>query len=154
MTVHNESYEPTKNSISAATTNRLPSKIEETPGTSISPVVYASFAPTELPQPEGFASIDDHIRQQEEDPFRRAALKEARKEMSGYLYPEGNSIASLRMGKGWSQHQLAEAMNTSQPQIARIESGRLDPQLSTLIKLSEALGVGIGGICQILGAEK
>lgn len=35
--------------------------------------------------------------------------------------------------------QLAERLQTSQPQVAKIESGKVDPQYSTLVKLGAAL---------------
>ncbi len=51
-------------------------------------------------------------------------------------------ILRLRQIRGWTQTQLAEALNTKQSVIARLESGSHRPSLSTLDK-----------ICQVLGAR-
>lgn len=51
-------------------------------------------------------------------------------------------ILRLRQAQGWTQVQLAEALNTKQSVVARLESGSHRPSLSTLDK-----------ICQVLGAR-
>lgn len=61
------------------------------------------------------------------------------------------SMRSLRQKKGLSQTVLASIVGTSQPQIAKIESGRQDPQLSTILKLTEALSVDANTMCAALG---
>lgn len=78
----------------------------------------------------------------ERDPVKRAALARARQRIAGAL-SEGTefSLAKLRLQAGLSQAQLASMMNTQQPAIARLEKGETDPTLSTIHKLSEALGV-------------
>lgn len=48
-------------------------------------------------------------------------------------------IEQLRRQRRITQTQLAEACGTSQQQIAKIESGLVDPRLSTLRKLARAL---------------
>ena len=49
-------------------------------------------------------------------------------------------IIEKRLEKGLTQKQLAEKMGTMQPALARFESGRYNPSLAFLKKLSEALG--------------
>jgi transcriptional regulator with XRE-family HTH domain len=49
-------------------------------------------------------------------------------------------IALTRKLKGITQTQLAFACETTQQQIAKIESGVVDPRLSTLRKIAQALG--------------
>ena len=49
-------------------------------------------------------------------------------------------IAKFRKEKGITQAQLAELIGTSQQQIAKIERGVVDPRLSTLRRIAEALG--------------
>ncbi len=56
----------------------------------------------------------------------------------------GEAIRSARRGAGLSQEALAEQMGTSQPQIARLEGGRISPNLETLAKVVEATGAQIG----------
>jgi len=49
-------------------------------------------------------------------------------------------IIRLRKNKGWTQKELAERANTSQPAIARLESGNYqNVSLSFLRKLGDAL---------------
>ena len=51
-------------------------------------------------------------------------------------------VLLLRQARGWTQAQLAQALNTKQSVVARLESGSHRPSLSTLDK-----------ICQVLGAR-
>jgi transcriptional regulator with XRE-family HTH domain len=48
-------------------------------------------------------------------------------------------ISQIRKAKDITQKTLAELVGTTQQQIAKIESGTVDPQLSTLKRISEAL---------------
>jgi transcriptional regulator with XRE-family HTH domain len=50
-------------------------------------------------------------------------------------------IRELREAKGLSQTQLAEMIETKQPSIARIESGRALPRLDVLQRIATALGM-------------
>jgi transcriptional regulator with XRE-family HTH domain len=49
-------------------------------------------------------------------------------------------IAQLRKAKGMTQKDLAELCATTQQQIAKIETGTVDPQLSTIKRIAGALG--------------
>ena len=49
-------------------------------------------------------------------------------------------VLGLRQARDWTQAQLAEALNTSQSVVARLESGSHRPSLSTLDKICRALG--------------
>ena len=51
-------------------------------------------------------------------------------------------VLRLRQARGWTQAQLAEALDTTQSVVARLESGAHRPSLSTLDK-----------ICQVFGAR-
>ncbi|MCD1294248.1 transcriptional regulator [Methanocella sp. CWC-04] len=53
--------------------------------------------------------------------------------------PTPESIKKRRMKLGLTQSALAEKANVSQPLIARIESGDVDPRLSTLRSIINAL---------------
>jgi len=50
-------------------------------------------------------------------------------------------LARLRARAGLSQAALARLVGTSQPAVARLESGRHDVQLSSLIRYAKALGL-------------
>ena len=104
------------------------------------------LAPAAVPEgvPEGFIDVDDLIGGQEADPAAAEALAQGRRVVSSHYYGAGRpSLASLRLQKGWSQRQLAAQAQTSQPYIARLENGGVDPQLSTLRRIAEALGVPV-----------
>ena len=49
-------------------------------------------------------------------------------------------VARLRILRGLTQEQLAERAGTKQPSIARLESGRMEPSLSFLRRVVEAMG--------------
>lgn len=61
----------------------------------------------------------------------------------GYLTPAtatvGDMIARRRHVLGLTQMELAAQIGVSRPQIANIESGRSDPQVSQLRKYADAL---------------
>lgn len=49
-------------------------------------------------------------------------------------------VACLRIEQGLTQAELAEMIDTKQPSIARLESGKRDPRLSFLRRVAGALG--------------
>ena len=49
-------------------------------------------------------------------------------------------LREARKQRGWSQAQLAAAAGTSQPAIARWESGRVSPRVESLRHVLEAAG--------------
>ena len=49
----------------------------------------------------------------------------------------------LRMSKGYSQKEMAEFVNVTQPTICAYESGRAKPHLNTLKQLARALNVSV-----------
>jgi transcriptional regulator with XRE-family HTH domain len=53
----------------------------------------------------------------------------------------GNRIRELREQKGWFQKDLAQAARLPVRTIGRIERGEVDPRLSTLARLANALGM-------------
>jgi len=50
------------------------------------------------------------------------------------------AVIEARSRAGLTQQQLARKMGTSQPVIARLESGRMPPSLRTLKRLAKATG--------------
>ncbi len=74
--------------------------------------------------------FEDWETEQMRDPEFRAAAEE--------LEP-AYQLARLRIMRGLTQEQLAKRVGTSQPSIARLESGRLEPRLSFLRRVVEAL---------------
>lgn len=57
-------------------------------------------------------------------------------------------IKELRAGHGWSQEALAEKAGLARAYLARLEIGRHDPSLSTLVKLAKALKGKVGELVE------
>ena len=54
-------------------------------------------------------------------------------------YKLATSLIRLRLARGLTQEELAELLNTKQESIARLESGRSLPSLSTVKRIADAL---------------
>lgn len=52
-------------------------------------------------------------------------------------------LAAKRVEMGLSQKFVAALMGTTQPALARLERGEIDPKLSTLERYAEALGLNL-----------
>jgi len=76
-------------------------------------------------------------------PERNAALAEARKRLGQEAAEAPTTLRSLRLLRGLSQKELADLIETSQPQIARLEANTHDPNLKTLRKLAAVLEVDL-----------
>jgi len=101
------------------------------------------------------SSIADVIAKREQNPRRAAALVRARKKFSEYIKDDSAvSLAQLRLSKGMSQQNLADAMGVKQPYIARIERGEDDIKVSTVMSLAKALGESPATVFQILEASR
>jgi transcriptional regulator with XRE-family HTH domain len=57
-------------------------------------------------------------------------------------------LKELRKRRGWSQEKLAHEAGISRTYLARLETARQDPTLSTLEKLAEALGVKVAKLIE------
>ena len=56
-----------------------------------------------------------------------------------YLKKLGQSIAQIREKKKMSQYKLAKEIFTDQSNLARIEDGKVNPTVKTLLKISTVL---------------
>lgn len=56
----------------------------------------------------------------------------------------GDKIKIFRTNKGLSQKEVAVSIGIDQAQYSRIESGKVEPTLSSLEKIADALGVKVG----------
>jgi transcriptional regulator with XRE-family HTH domain len=76
---------------------------------------------------------------------RRMAESGARKgyDEAALSFALAEQVRGIRVDKGLSQADLAEAMGTTQSAIARLEAGGTSPTLPTLRKLADALGVDL-----------
>jgi transcriptional regulator with XRE-family HTH domain len=57
-------------------------------------------------------------------------------------------IKALRERRGLTQEQLAEKAGVGRSHLARLETGKQDPTLSTLEKIATALNVKVGRLLE------
>ncbi|HNC91701.1 MAG TPA: helix-turn-helix transcriptional regulator [Anaerolineales bacterium] len=118
-------------------------------------VIYKEFSapPKPLAMP-GAIDIDDLVAELEsQSPENAEAIAHGRKWVAETFYADRPSVAQLRLKKGWSQAELARRAETSQSYIARLEQGKIDPQISTARKIAAVLGVSIEILADALGSE-
>lgn len=102
----------------------------------------------------GAMDIDDLVAELEgASKENAAAIGEGRKWVAETFYADRPGIAQLRLQRGWSQAELAKRAETSQPYIARLEQGKVDPQMSTAQKIARALDVSIEIFARALSVE-
>ena len=80
--------------------------------------------------------LKEYLDEQLKDPEFREEYEKLRPE-----YEFRSALIGARLQAKLTQAQLAERMGIKQSAIARLESGRQMPTLTTLLKLSEVLGV-------------
>ena len=79
---------------------------------------------------------NDVLQEELQNPEFRRAYEEMEEE-----FAVAKEVIRLRMARGWTQRELAERAHTSQPAIARLESGNYrNVSLSFLRRLGKALG--------------
>ncbi len=55
----------------------------------------------------------------------------------------GQRIVELRTQKGWSQSDLARAVGKDRQAIEKLENGKVNPTLYSLLEIAEALKVSL-----------
>ena len=55
----------------------------------------------------------------------------------------GQRIVELRSQKGWSQSDLARACNKDRQAIEKLENGKVNPTLYSLLEISNALEISL-----------
>jgi putative transcriptional regulator len=55
----------------------------------------------------------------------------------------GQRIVELRTKKGWSQSDLARACNKDRQALEKLENGKVNPTIYSLLEISKALGVSL-----------
>lgn len=58
----------------------------------------------------------------------------------------GQRIVELRTKKGWSQSDLARACNKDRQAMEKLENGKVNPTLYSLLEISKALGVSLADL--------
>ena len=60
----------------------------------------------------------------------------------------GGRVRQHRRGKGWTLDQLAEAAGVSRRMLVNVEQGAANPSVGTLLRISDALGVGLPALVE------
>lgn len=113
------------------------------------PFVVVHNNSVEVLMPEGWhggVPIRDRMRRLEANPKRAASLARARTRLGTWLgnepdAPASSRLAALRLRAGLSQAQLAEALGTSQPSVARMEKGTGNHTMDVIRAWAKALNV-------------
>jgi len=58
----------------------------------------------------------------------------------------GQRIVELRTKKGWSQSDLARACNKDRQAMEKLENGKVNPTLYSLLEISKALEVSLSNL--------
>lgn len=58
----------------------------------------------------------------------------------------GDRVRRERRGRGWTLDQLAEVAGVSRRAVVNVEQGSANPSVGTLLRLSDALGIGLPGL--------
>jgi len=95
----------------------------------------------------------------EANPARAAGLARARARLGKWMDAEPelqstSKLSALRLKAGLSQAQLATALGTSQPNVARMEKGTGNYTLEVMRDWSNALGVSLIELIEAIDAVK
>ena len=61
----------------------------------------------------------------------------------------GARVRHERQSRGWTLDQLAEAAAVSRRMVVNVEQGAANPSVGTLLKISDALGVGLPALVEL-----
>jgi DNA-binding XRE family transcriptional regulator len=146
-----ESFRLTRTSESAVHVSTLAPIVTTRPAQIIP---FTAPAPAEAPIPPGYKTIDEIVAKFERDPAMQEELLNARRWVADtVLAGKPVTMRTLRLRKGLSQAQLAEAIGTQQPHVARIEGGQADLRLETCRRIAEVLGVDLNTLDQALQGQ-
>ena len=65
----------------------------------------------------------------------------------GVEHSLGAEIKKARFDRHWKQKELVDATGLDQRTVSAIEWDRIDPRLSKLLKIADALGVSLDVLC-------
>src|SRR5947208_9944123 len=60
----------------------------------------------------------------------------------------GARVKQERQARGWTLDQLAAAASVSRRMVVSVEQGAVNPTVGTLLRLSDALGVGLPALVE------
>jgi len=61
----------------------------------------------------------------------------------------GGRVRRERQARGWTLDQLAEATGVSRRMLVNIEQGATNPSVGTLLRISDALGIGLPALLEL-----
>lgn len=100
------------------------------------------------------SDVDDFIASLERE-HGEDFLAEGRQWVADTFYADQpQSIASLRLAKGWSQARLAKEADTTQAQISKIERGMQSVGTDTIGGLARALGADPEQIFKLIFTQR
>lgn len=149
MSSRSASSRPTKTSVLPSTEIFQPLET----GTRSDAVIFREVVvpPT---APAGAIDIDAFVAEFEQSREGSEALAKGRQWVADTFYTDAlPSIAKLRLQKGWSQAEFARRAGTSQSYIGRLEQGKVDPQLSTVRRIANALNTPLAVAVQAISLE-
>lgn len=65
----------------------------------------------------------------------------------------GAKVRSERQARGWTLDQLTEATGVSRRMIINVEQGSANPSVTTLLRISDALGIGLQALVEVPEAK-
>ena len=66
----------------------------------------------------------------------------------------GARVKQERQSRGWTLDQLAESAGVSRRMVVNVEQGAANPSVGTLLRISDALGVGLPALVEPLGRSR
>src|ERR1700733_1733221 len=67
----------------------------------------------------------------------------ARTALDSITWAIGGRVRQGRVSRGWTPDQLAEGSGGSRRMLVSIEQGSANPSIATLLRISDALGIGL-----------
>ena len=61
----------------------------------------------------------------------------------------GRRVRQERQARGWTLDQLAQAAEVSRRMVVNVEQGGVNPSVGTLLRISDALGVGLPALVEL-----
>ena len=125
--------------------------VPSTTGEAFLEVVLPGLGQTKTSADGRLTRVAISARREAVDATFRSRMQEARVSLaSEFLQDATASLARLRLERGYSQQQLAAAIGTSQPHIAKIEAGRTALMFDTATRLADALGATLDQLRPLL----
>jgi transcriptional regulator with XRE-family HTH domain len=65
----------------------------------------------------------------------------------------GRRVRQERQSRGWTLDQLAQAAGVSRRMVINVEQGSVNPSVGTLLRISDALGIGLPSLVELPAPE-